>query len=66
MNQTNEFRADALAQLKTAQLMIEEGRKELVAANEKIRAAQELIDQSADTLRSTCSGQSHAHGARPR
>lgn len=53
MDKTSEIRAAALAQLKQAQHMIEQGRKELAAAHDKIRAAQELIDQSADTLRET-------------
>ncbi|HVX62090.1 MAG TPA: hypothetical protein VHC19_15845 [Pirellulales bacterium] len=53
MDTTSEVRAAALAQLKQAQRMIEEGRQELSAAHEKIRIAQELIDQSADTLRET-------------
>jgi ribosomal protein S20 len=53
MEQTNHIRSDALTQLKKAQLMIKEGRIDLAAANEKIRAAQELIDQSADALRGT-------------
>ena len=51
MNNTDEVRGVALAQLKQAQQMIEEGRKELAAAHEKIRMAQELIDRSADMLR---------------
>lgn len=51
METNDEARADALSQLKRAQHMIEEGRKELAAAHEKIRLAQELIDQSADMLR---------------
>lgn len=53
MERSNVIRADAIAQLKRAQHMIEEGRKELAAAHEKIRAAQELIDRSADILRET-------------
>lgn len=53
MDTTNEIRADALTQLKRAQHMIEEGRKELAAALDKIRDAQELIDQSAETLRAS-------------
>ena len=53
MEQSTIIRSDALAQLKKAQLMIEEGRSDLAAANEKIRAAQVLIDQSADALRGT-------------
>ena len=51
MNNTDEVRGVALSQLKQAQQMIEEGRKELAAAHEKIRVAQELIDQSAELLR---------------
>lgn len=51
MEKTNQIRIDALAQLKKAQLMIEAGRRNLSAANEEIRVAQELIDQSADALR---------------
>jgi hypothetical protein len=47
------IRKDALTQLKKAQQMIEEGRKELAAANEKISLAQQLIDESADALRDT-------------
>ncbi len=61
---TNQIRIDALAQLKKAQLMIQEGREELAAANEKIRIAQQLIDDSADALRGTLSGTSH--GVHPR
>ena len=53
MDTTNEIRADALTQLKRAQHMIEEGRKELAAALDKIRDAQELIDQSAEMLRAS-------------
>ncbi len=51
METTDEIRTDALARLKQAQHMIQEGRKELAAALEKIRVAQELIDQCADSLR---------------
>lgn len=51
MENANDVRSVALAQLKQAQHTIEEGRKELAAAHEKIRAAQELIDQSAELLR---------------
>ena len=51
METNDETRADALSQLRRAQHMIEEGRKELAAAHEKIRLAQELIDQSAELLR---------------
>jgi hypothetical protein len=51
METNDEIRWDALTQLKRAQHMIEEGRKELAAAHEKIRLAQELIDQSAEMLR---------------
>ncbi len=53
MDKSNVIRANALDQLKRAQHMIEEGRKELAAAHEKIRAAQALIDRSADILRET-------------
>lgn len=51
MKQTTDIRSEALAQLKKAQQMIKEGRRELAAANEKIRLAQKLIDESADALR---------------
>jgi hypothetical protein len=51
MEKTNEARTDALDQLKQAQLMISQGRKELAAANKKIKVAQQLIDASADALR---------------
>ena len=51
MENSKEVRAAALAQLKQAKQMIEDGRKELAAAHEKIRMAQELIDQSAELLR---------------
>lgn len=51
METNDETRADALSQLRRAQHMIEEGRKELAAAHEKIRLAQDLIDQSAEMLR---------------
>lgn len=44
-------RIDALAQLKVAQGMIQEGRDELKAANKKIQRAQKLIDESAKLLR---------------
>lgn len=52
MEHTNQTRVDALDQLKKAQPMIAEGRKELAAANKKIATAQKLIDASADALRS--------------
>lgn len=51
MDNTNDVRVVALAQLKQAQQMIEDGRNELAAAHEKIKVAQELIDQSAELLR---------------
>ena len=53
MDNSTQIRTDALAQLKQAQQMIAEGRKELAAANKKIAAAQKLIDASADALRDT-------------
>jgi hypothetical protein len=64
MEQSTKVRVNALAQLKKAQLMIHEGRKELAAANKKIRAAQKLIDDSADALRGTRTDL--PHGVRPR
>ena len=57
MEQPNRTRSAALAQLKKAQLIIREGRSELAAANEKIRLAQELIDESAAALRDTPSAE---------
>jgi exonuclease VII small subunit len=53
MRKNVDIRRDALTQLKKAQQMIEEGRKELAAANQKIRVAQKLINESADALRDT-------------
>jgi exonuclease VII small subunit len=64
MKQTTDIRGDALAQLKQAQQMIKEGRKELAAATEKIRVAQKLIDQSADALRTAPANRLHV--GRPR
>ena len=64
MNQDADIRRDALAQLKKAQHIIEEGRKELAAAHEKISAAQKLIDESAETLRDTPTEPPHAAGPR--
>jgi len=46
-------RADALTQLKQAQLMLYEGKEQLGLAHQKIDQAQLLIDQSADVLRRT-------------
>jgi hypothetical protein len=66
MERTEEIRGDALSQLKQAQLMIAEGRKELAAANEKIRIAQQLIDASADALRGSLPHVPHAHTDNPR
>jgi hypothetical protein len=70
METTDEIRADALSRLRQAQHMIEEGRKELAAAHEKIRMAQELIDQSAEALRENPpanrpAAHSAEHDARP-
>lgn len=48
-----DIRRNALTQLKRAQQMIADGRKELAAANKKITLAQKLIDESADALRDT-------------
>ena len=59
-----DIRSDALTQLKKAQQMIAEGRKELAAANKKITLAQKLIDESADALRDTPVDRSYAD--RPR
>lgn len=53
MEHSGKIRVDALDQLKKAQQIIAEGRKELAAANKKIAAAQKLIDASADALRGT-------------
>ncbi len=53
MDQTDDIRANALAQLKQAQHMIAEGRSELSAAYEKIKAAQKLIDEASQMLRDT-------------
>lgn len=53
MERPKQTRKDAFSQLKKAQRMIEQGRAELAAAHEKISAAQELIDQSAEDLRNT-------------
>ena len=64
MKANTDVRRDAFTQLKKAQQMIEEGRKELAAANKKISRAQKLIDESADALRETPADRSHA--ARPR
>ncbi len=47
----NKVRIAALAQLKDAQLMIQQGRDELLAATKKIKIAQDLIDASAEMLR---------------
>ena len=46
-------RIDAFAQLKLAQKMLAEGRAELTSATEKIKRAQELIDVSADAIRTS-------------
>ena len=46
-------RVDALAQLKTAKTMLTEGEAELASAQEKIKHARRLIEQSADVLRKT-------------
>jgi hypothetical protein len=46
-------RVDALAQLKTAKTMLTEGEAELASAQEKIKRARRLIEQSADVLRKT-------------
>jgi hypothetical protein len=46
-------RLDALDRLETAQAMIAEGRRELLAAQEKIDKAQSLIDDCAKVLRET-------------
>ncbi len=51
VKKTNRVRAEALAQLKAADELIREGRKELAAANKKIARAQRLIDESATILR---------------
>jgi hypothetical protein len=64
MEQSTKVRVNALAQLKKAQAMIHEGRRELAAANKKIRVALKLIDDSADALRG--SRTDLPHGARPR
>ena len=64
MEQNTDVRVNALAQLKKAQRMIQQGRKELAAANKKIRLAQKLIDESADALRGTRTDL--PHGAPPR
>jgi hypothetical protein len=53
MEKNNDIRTTALAQLKQALIMLHEGRKELAAANEKISAAQQFIDKSADALRNS-------------
>jgi hypothetical protein len=66
MEHSIQTRADALAQLKQAQQMIAEGRKELAAANKKIAAAQKLIDASADAIRDTPIEPSSVRGRRPR
>jgi hypothetical protein len=66
MERTDEIRADALSQLKQAQLMIAEGRKELAAASEKIQIAQQLIDASADALRGSLPHVPHVHPDNPR
>ena len=66
MERTDKLRADALSQLKQAQQMIAEGRKELADANKKIAAAQKLIDASADALRDTPPEPVAAQGRRPR
>ena len=50
---TEQVRADALAQLKQAQLMLAEGKLQLDEAEQKINEAQRLIDESADVLRRT-------------
>jgi hypothetical protein len=49
----NEIRAAALAQLMQDRRMIAKGGKKLAAAQKNISDAQELLDQSADTLRRT-------------
>ena len=46
-------RADALAQLKRAQVMLYEGKDQLRLGQQKIDEAQRLIDNSAEVLRST-------------
>ena len=66
MERTDVMRVDALSQLKRAQLMIAEGRKELVAANEKIEIAQRMIDESAEILRGSLPHVLHVHPANPR
>ena len=50
---SSQNRVDALAQLKTAKTMLSEGEAELASAQEKIKRARRLIEQSADVLRKT-------------
>ncbi len=66
MERTDAMRVDALSQLKRAQLMIAEGRKELAAATEKIKLAQHMIDASADVLRHSLPHGLHVYPAKPR
>lgn len=44
------MRLDAIAQLKVAIQIIEQGKSEILAANEKIEVAQRLIDASVQIL----------------
>jgi hypothetical protein len=48
-------RSEALAQFKTAQKMLTEGRTDLITAQEKIEQAQRLIEHSSNVIRQTWS-----------
>jgi hypothetical protein len=52
-NNKKTTRTNAIAQLHRANKMLQDGRRELAAANKKIEQAQKLIDESARILRET-------------
>jgi hypothetical protein len=51
--QETKVRLDAVAQLKVAIQIIEQGKREIATANDKIEVAQRLIDASVQTLHDT-------------
>ena len=53
--QESKVRLDAVAQLKGAIQIIEQGKREIATANDKIEVAQRLIDASVQTLHDTLS-----------
>ncbi|HZZ29333.1 MAG TPA: hypothetical protein VFE46_15155 [Pirellulales bacterium] len=50
---TTQKRVTALAQFKTAQKMLAEGRADLLKAQDKIEQAQKIIERNADVIRET-------------